>query len=181
VVSLARYARDLDQLLQDSNPFALLTAAHILALRTRHKHDERYAAKLHLIGRLYERNWDCGRTMDFARAIGWMMRLPAAMEARLWQEIEQKRKEHAMEYLLPFEREALEKGLQKGLEEGLEQGRQRGQAELLARQLSKRFGALPDIVQQRLAEASTDQLGAWADALWDADSLDGIFGPQQPA
>ncbi|WP_162251397.1 DUF4351 domain-containing protein [Massilia sp. Root418] len=193
VVSLARYARDLDHLLQSNNPFAFLTAAHVLALRTRLKHDDRYAAKLHLIEQLYERNWDSGRTMDFARAIGWMMRLPAEMETSLWQEIEQKRKEHAVEYLLPFEREALEKGLQKGLleglekglekgiEEGLQQGRQRGQAELIARQASKRFGPLPDSIQQRLAEASTEQLGAWADALLGADTLDDIFGPQQTA
>ena len=189
VVSLANQAQDLEQLLRDGNPFAILTAAHVLALRTRHKHDERYAAKLHLITRLYQHQWDSRRTMDFARAIGWMMRLPKAMETTLWQEIEQMKKEHTMEYLLPFEREALEKGLAKGLEKGLEQGkrqgleegRQRGQAEFIARQLSRRFGPLPDTVQQRLAAAATDQLETWADAMWDADSLDDIFGPPQPA
>ncbi|CAN7671431.1 DUF4351 domain-containing protein [Pseudoduganella sp. LjRoot289] len=90
-----------------------------------------------------------------------------------------------MEYLLPFEREAAAKGKQEGLEQGVEQGRQRGQAELIERLLRKRFGALPDTVQQRLAKANTGQLSAWADAVLDANSLDDILSapatPQRDA
>lgn len=119
--------------------------------------------------------------MDFMRAIGWMMRLPAAMDTAFWQEINQLEKELAMEYMLPFEVEAAARGWKQGLEKGLEQGRQQGQAALVERQLRLRFGALPDAVQQRLAKADTVELTAWADALLDARSLDEIFGPPQTA
>lgn len=177
IVALRDFADDLEALLLDDNPFALLTAAHILTQRTRHKHTERRAAKRRLVILLYARSWTRERIIDFIRAIGWMMRLPAAMETAFWQEIGQQGKEFAMEYMLPFERVALAKGK----EEGLEQGRQQGQAELIARQLRRRFGKLPDTVQQRLAVADTNQLTAWADAILDAASLEDIFGRMQPA
>ena len=185
VVSLSSYAGNLDRLLRDANPFALLTAAHILALRTRHKHGERYAAKLHLITRLYEHKWDRRRTMDFMRAIGWMMRLPAALEAQLVQAVRKLRKEGDMDYLLPFEREALNRGEQKGLQKGLQKGMQKGmqtgirqgQAQVLERLLAQRFGALPGYAKDLLRNADTEQLTAWTDKLLGSSTLADLFGP----
>jgi predicted transposase YdaD len=164
---------DLDKLLKDQNPFALLTAAHIQTQRTRHKHAERHAAKLYLIALLYKRGWPQERTMDFVSVIGWMMRLPAEMEASFWQEIQQTHKEFAMEYMLPFAREAREKGRA--------EGRQLGQAQLIGLQLTRRFGELPGPIHQLLQEADTEQLAIWAGALLDATSLDDVFAPAQRA
>ncbi|WP_228894460.1 DUF4351 domain-containing protein [Pseudoduganella aquatica] len=164
---------DLNKLLKSKNPFALLTAAHIQTQRTRHKHTERHAAKLHLITLLYKRGWPRERIMDFANVIGWMMRLPAEMEAAFWQEIKQKHEGFAMEYMLPFVREALEKGEAKG--------RLRGQAELIEIQLTERFGELPAPIRRRLEEADTEQLSRWGRALLNAGSLDDVFSPAQRA
>lgn len=184
-VALRDYADDLEALLKDENPFALMTAAHILTQRTRHQHSERHAAKRHLFTLLYEHGWTQGRIIVFMRTIAWMMRLPAAMETALWQELQHLEKEYAMEYMLPFEREAAARGklegLEQGLERGLEQGRQQGQAALVERQLRLRFGLLPNTVQQRLVNANSNELTAWADALLSASSLDDIFGPQHAA
>ena len=47
--------------------------------------------------------------------------------------------------------EATRKGVQKGLQDGIQKGRMEGEANLLARQLERRFGPLPQPVVERLA------------------------------
>jgi len=41
--------------------------------------------------------------------------------------------------------------------------------------MTRRFGPLPDWVEQRLAQATPMQLVAWADRLVDARTIDGLF------
>ena len=57
-----------------------------------------------------------------------------------------------------------------------QEGQQEGQAALLARQLERRFGALPDDVRSRLASASLEQLETWSLNFVDATALDEVFG-----
>lgn len=64
---------------------------------------------------------------------------------------------------------------QQGLEQGLERGIPQGEAQILRRQLARRFGPLPDWVEAKLAQASTDQLELWADRILDAESLEAVF------
>ncbi len=52
-----------------------------------------------------------------------------------------------------------------------------GQLNILARLLTRRFGPLPDDVQQRLKKASTDQVEQWAERLLDADTLETLLEP----
>jgi len=72
-----------------------------------------------------------------------------------------------------------EKGREVGREEGREVGREegipQGEAQILRRQLGRRFGPLPEWVEARLSQATTDQLEHWADRILDADSLDAVF------
>jgi len=68
----------------------------------------------------------------------------------------------------------------------LQEGMQKGEANTLARQLERRFGAVPDAVRERVATASLEQLDTWLDAVIDAESLDEVFGsagsrPKKPA
>ncbi|MGF1546416.1 MAG: DUF4351 domain-containing protein [Thiotrichales bacterium] len=74
--------------------------------------------------------------------------------------------------------EGWKEGLQKGLEQGLEQGLREGQAELLRRQLTRRFGPLPSATQTRLAQATLAQLETWADNILDAETLEAVFDPR---
>lgn len=99
------------------------------------------------------------------------MRLPAALEAKLWQDIEQLERERAMPYVTSVERIGLERGLMHGRQEG----RQEGQAMMLARLLTKRFGTLPADIEDRFAGASAAQLLAWGEAVFDAAALDEVF------
>ena len=61
--------------------------------------------------------------------------------------------------------------------EGRTQGLAEGERRLLERQLTRRFGPLPDEVHRRIAEAAEDQLLQWSDEVLSAPSLEAIFGP----
>jgi hypothetical protein len=66
----------------------------------------------------------------------------------------------------------LEEGLEQGIERGIETGRARGMREVLARQLSRRFGPLPEAVTVRLEQIqSTEELARLAERVLQARSL----------
>ena len=79
------------------------------------------------------------------------------------------------------DRLGLERGFQRGWQEGwLEgwrEGFREGQYLMLRRLLTKRFGLLPEQIQERLAQANSIQLELWAEALFDdASKLSDLFG-----
>ena len=53
--------------------------------------------------------------------------------------------------------------------------KQESNADMLSRLLSRRFGALPVLVQERIKSASLAELGAWSDRFLDARTLDEVF------
>ena len=95
------------------------------------------------------------------------MQLPTDLEQRLLHEVYTLERNVRMPYVTSAERFGIEKGRQ--------EGRQEGEAALLKRLLARRFGALPDAVQVRLATATIDQLEEWAIKVLDAGSLDEVF------
>ncbi len=72
-VKLLDYTSRLETLLSDPNPFALVTAAHLLTQQTRHDPQARYAAKWRLARLLYERDWDKQRIIDLFAVIDWLL------------------------------------------------------------------------------------------------------------
>ncbi len=71
--------------------------------------------------------------------------------------------------------EGIERGRAEGIEKGIERGRSEALAELLLRQLSLRFGDVPDAVRERVRSASAAELEAWAEAVLAAPSLDDVL------
>lgn len=67
--------------------------------------------------------------------------------------------------------EFLQKGRQEGHQEGRQEGRQEGEQLLILRQLTHRFGAVPEDLSDRLSTLSLDQLEALGEALLDFRSL----------
>ncbi len=53
--------------------------------------------------------------------------------------------------------------------------RAEGRAELLLRQVRRRFGTVPSDVDARVRSAPDSQVDAWADAVLDARSLDDLL------
>jgi hypothetical protein len=51
----------------------------------------------------------------------------------------------------------------------------KGRAEIVLRQLTRRFGSLPPTVTQRLTAGTIAELDRWAERLLDAASLDEVF------
>jgi len=59
--------------------------------------------------------------------------------------------------------------------EGFEEGLVKGKADLLKRQLTKRFGPLPTWASDKLDHAASIQIEAWAEGIFDADCLETLL------
>ncbi len=75
-----------------------------------------------------------------------------------------------------FAERFMQKGMEQGLQQGLQKGLQKGEALALERQLTLKFGELPEGVRQRIAEADADTLIVWLERVLTANSLDGVLG-----
>ena len=68
-----------------------------------------------------------------------------------------------------------ERGLKQGLDQGLRQGLKQGEAQILHRQLNHLFGPLATSVQDRLSQATKEQLEDWSLRTLRAQSLAEVF------
>ncbi len=66
---------------------------------------------------------------------------------------------------------------EKGRTEGMPLGRVAGERTLLERQLRRKFGTLPSVVDARLSNASVADLEAWGENVLDADTINEVFNP----
>lgn len=66
---------------------------------------------------------------------------------------------------------AKEEGIQKGLEEGIQKGLEEGEANLLIRQLNRRFGSLTENQKQKVRSLSIPQLESLAEDLFDFENI----------
>lgn len=172
------------------NPFALVVLAQLDAHRTRQDDSARKAGKFGLIRLLLSRDYARQDIMELLRVIDWLMQLPDELERQLTDEIKQLEAE-TMTYVMSIERLALEQGKLEGRMEGRMEGKIEGKAEgkaegkiegkiegeagILQRLLVKRFGPLPDVIQQRLDRATSEQLEIWAERVLDAPNLPAVF------
>ena len=125
------------ELAESDNPFGIVILAHLQTMETRHKPQERYAAKLKLAKMLYHRGYTRQDILELFRFIDWIMTLPDGLAQQFDTELYLLDEESNMKYVTHFERRATQKGLQKGLQEGLQEGIREGIIELL----TIRFGA----------------------------------------
>jgi len=177
---LLDFEPDLAALKRQSNPFALVTAAHLSALRTRRHMGRRFAAKRELVRLLYEQGWERQRVIDLFAIIDWMLALPKELEHKVWQDIDEIERKAQMKYVTSVERLAVERGHSTGkLEgklEGLLEGKLEGKLETLTRLLTRRFGPLPEWVAHRLSAGTGEQLDLWSESVLDAATLAEVFG-----
>lgn len=166
VAKLSDYASRTEDLLAHPNPFALVTAAHLLTRQTRDDTRQRFAAKWRLARLLYERDWDKQRIIDLFGVLDWLMRLPAALEDKLWHELSALERNKAMPYVTSVERI----GYQRGREIGLEEGRWR-EVKLVLRQLQRRLGVLPAGLAESIEKLPVDGIEVLGEALLEFDEL----------
>lgn len=71
--------------------------------------------------------------------------------------------------------EGRRQGIAQGIEQGVAQGFAQGEQRLLARLLARKFGPLDDATENRLRNASTDEINRWTDQILIARTLDEVF------
>jgi hypothetical protein len=89
----------LAELQLDPNPFALVTAAHLMTLPTRHDDQRRFAAKRQLVRLLYAQGWSRQRVIDLFAIIDWMLALPKPLKQQVWQDVEDIERKADMKYV----------------------------------------------------------------------------------
>ncbi len=131
----------------------------------------RYEVKCKLLRLLYARNWDATLIREFLTVIDWMMALPPALEMQLDDFITVLEEDKKKEYITSIERVRSARQLEKGLQEG----EAATLSCLLNRLLTRRFGDLPQALQEQVKHASNAQIEAWFDRAINAPTLDEVF------
>jgi len=181
VAKLMDYAGREPALAEDTNPFALVTLAHLQTRATRKDPQARFDAKWRLIKILLNRGWDKPRIINLLHVIDWMMALPEHLKQQLWQNLQQLAKEKSMEFVTSFEQIGIDKGRQQGLQEGRQEGMQAGESIALQRLLAKRFGPLSANLISSIEAAALSQIEVWFDRAITADKLADVFAePASP-
>ena len=154
--------------------------AHLKTKETRGDRASRLAWKKTLVRMLYERGYERQDVLELYRILDWMLRLPQDEEALFQEDLRRIEEELAMPYVTAIERMGEERGRQQGIlegkQQGIQQGRKQGEVKLLERLMSRQYGPLPGWVEERLAQATLEDLERWADRVLDAASLDEVFG-----
>jgi hypothetical protein len=79
----------------------------------------------------------------------------------------------------PFASKFFLKGRAEGLAEGHAEGETAGKAEMLLRQLRRRFPTLPSDTESRVRAGNNEQLDQWSERLVDGKPLAEILGTDQ--
>ncbi|MEO5331512.1 MAG: hypothetical protein H7839_05765 [Magnetococcus sp. YQC-5] len=156
-----------NELEQSTNPFAIVTLAHLHAKKTRHLAEDRYVVKRHMIFGLYRRGFSRQQVNALFLFIDWVMHLPKELGDRLNAEIIEFEENHKMPYISSMERFLKERERK--------EGRQEGEAGLLLELLGCKFGQVAESVTEKVTGADRELIGKWSKKLLFANSLDDVF------
>ncbi|UZQ54495.1 DUF4351 domain-containing protein [Trichothermofontia sichuanensis B231] len=163
IVKPLDYRDRTDELEASPNPFVIVVLAHLQSLTSKRDLQQRKTGKIHLIRRLYEKGYPRQDVINLFRFIDWILQLPQALAAEVWEIITAYEQEGNMPYITSIERLGIEKGRQEGRQE---EGRS-----LILRLLTRRIGNLPPALAAQVQTLSLPQLEALAEALLDFTEL----------
>ncbi len=137
--------RDREHVLEQSpNPFAAFGLAHLKAVETDRKPDERLTWKSRIVKRLYDRGMSHTDLLQLFRLIDWMMTLPPVLTNLFVRDLQEFEEERAMPIITPTEQMWLEQGEARGRAEGRHDGIELG--------LKLRFGPAGVALMPRVRE-----------------------------
>jgi hypothetical protein len=119
MVKLMDYAKDIDNLLNQTNPFAIITAAHLKTKATKNNPEERYTWKWTITRALYEKGFSTKDILALYRLVDWLMWLPDELTKKFTQDLIAYEEEKKMPYITSAERIGIEKGRSEGRDEGM--------------------------------------------------------------
>lgn len=99
----------------------------------------------------------------------------ASVSARVRETVVAAMKTHGYEFKDDFLRRYVAEGLAEHREEALQEGRREGRIELILKQLTARFGLLPEEIQTRVRGAKDAELDTLAERLLTAQTLNQIL------
>jgi hypothetical protein len=114
MVKLIDYADKIDDLLDHTNPFAIITAAHLKTKATKDNPQERYTWKWTITRALYEKGFSTKDILNLYRLVDWLMMLPDDLTKQFTQNLIAYEEEKKMPYVTSAERIGIEKGLDIG-------------------------------------------------------------------
>ncbi len=152
--------------LAPGNPFAVVIMAQLQANRYRDKRT-RLGPKFELVRSLRRYGYAPETAGDIYRLIEWMIALPEDLEPEYLRAVNALLEETKMTYVTLIEREWIKRGRV--------EGRTEGQADLLLRQIQRRFDAVDEATTQRIRSAQTLDLETWSLNILDAATLDDVF------
>jgi hypothetical protein len=167
---LLDYKTQLAALEASTNPFAWVTLAHLKMQETKRDKPSRKVWKMRLVRRLYEAGYNEENVMNLFRFIDWVLKLPKALEAEFWQELQVYEESRKMPYITSVERI----GYDRGQKEGRQEGRQEGKVLMLLGLLTRKFGSLTDSTIDRINHLSSPQIEALGDSIFDLVSIEDL-------
>lgn len=111
--------------------------------------------------------------------LGWMLSKRGTVLAQAWVHMIERKGQ--MGYYKWGIQKWFDHQMQQGLERGIEQGIGQGQGLLLQKQLSKRFGALPHALLQKINEGTAPQIEVWGERVLYAATLEEVFAEPRAA
>ncbi|MEA2059126.1 MAG: hypothetical protein U9P10_01085 [Thermodesulfobacteriota bacterium] len=114
MVKLHDYNNNIKSLLKQTNPFAIITAAHLKTKATKGNHQLRYSWRWTITTALYERGFSKQDILNIYRLIDWLMMLPEELTKRFTEDLINYEEKKKMPYIMSAERLGMEKGLEKG-------------------------------------------------------------------
>jgi hypothetical protein len=141
MVKLMDYAKDIDSLLEQTNPFAIITAAHLKTKATKNNPQERYTWKWTITRALYEKGFSTKDILALYRLVDWLMWLPEDMTKKFTQDLIAYEEEKKMPYITSAERIGIEKGMAEGMDKGVDIGQLLNAREMLLEALDARFSS----------------------------------------
>ena len=167
----------------EANPFGLAVLAHLQTQATQGDAANRYQARLRLSRLLLGKGWSRGQIESFYEFLGWLLALPARLEARYEQESGIREYEEVegmteLETISPYHRRMLKREVKKEKKLSREEGRAMEARNLIGRIGGKRFGPLSASTEERLNSiASLEELEQLADRLLEIESWAELFQP----
>lgn len=108
---------------------------------------------------LHTKGWNRDNILTLLEFVDWIIKLPEPLEEQCCNEIDIFEEEMKVAYVTSWERYGIKKG----------------EANMLLRQLLRKFKIVPDAYCQKIEQADADTLLVWGDRVLDCNSLDDIF------
>jgi hypothetical protein len=111
--------RNISDLLESDNPYAIVVRTHLKALRTQNLPRQRLFGKIQLYEALYEKNYSETKILELFRFIDWVLALPEPLELEFKEFVTKYEEKQKMPYVTSIERIGHKEGHQEGRQEAL--------------------------------------------------------------